>query len=200
LPPDRRRAGAGEEGVGMLFIKSKADTSPIADIGCFTLEPIKKGAIIGILAHDVEVMQESEYNAAQAAGEMIIIQTAIRWAGELFLFCDSMSDEDYINHSFDPNMLYHCGVLFARRNIKAGEELTANYQYFLAYRDHMRFPDIATGRLVDGLPAKKALQQSAEELLELFKTTPLKTPKASQYKGPSRPAAKTPRSGAKRGR
>jgi len=61
-------------------------------------------------------------------------------------------------------------VLFARRDITAGEELTVNYRYFLgADADaSSSFVDVATGHPVTGLDAAEALRRSTEELLELL--------------------------------
>ena len=65
-------------------------------------------------------------------------------------------------------MLYHCGLFIAKQDIKPGDELTVNYQYFLAENGVYSFSDNETEKLVNGLPPKIALLKSAQELVQLL--------------------------------
>jgi hypothetical protein len=82
----------------------------------------------------------------------------------------SYQNEDYLNHSQDPNLIYHCGFLFALRNIEVGDELTVNYGYFLAIDDVESFQDIKSGKIITGLSGQEALLFSTRELLTLLET------------------------------
>ena len=166
----------------MLFYKNEVQHSPIAGTGVFAQEIIPKGAIVGMLAHQGKLATEAQYQQAQREGITRLIQSAIRWAGHYFVYMPHEMSDDYINHSENPNMLYHCGVLFARRDIKVGEELTVNYKYFLAQGDENGFEDEKTGERVDGIDPKEALISSAKELLELLESADLDTARYSDYK------------------
>jgi SET domain-containing protein len=149
----------------MLLVKTEVRPSPIAEEGLFALEPIKKGTIVAILSYQAKIMSEDEYQMHQRNGNELIVKTAVRWVGDYFLYLDAIGHEEYINHSSDPNLLYHCGICFALRDIQPGEEMTAKYQYFLARQDVHAFVDSATGEHVDGLPPREALLKSAKELV-----------------------------------
>ena len=113
----------------MLLVKSQIKKSEIAEKGCFTRQKITKGAVVGILAFQTKAITEKEYDAAQKKGNKRVIDTAIRWVGDIFLVNQKGEHkvEDKINHSEKPNLPYHCGIVFAMRNIKAGEELCWDY-------------------------------------------------------------------------
>lgn len=123
----------------MLFCRTEVRELQIHNKGLFLLEPVNKGKIIGILAKDCGIMTESEYQREQANDNRIIIMTAVRWAGSYFLYGDSMWNEDFINHSENPSMLYHCGICLATRDLMPGDELTVNYKFFLAENDFYAF-------------------------------------------------------------
>ncbi len=165
-----------------LFFVTEAKDSPIAGMGVFAREPIPRGEIVGILGHLGRIVTEAEYQAAQEAGNTLLIKSAIRWAGPYFVYNETISNEEYINHNTDPNMLYHCGVLFARKDIAPGEELTCDYKYFLAVNDYCQFPDIGGQGTVTGLPGKAALLESAKELAELLGDSELGSPRFSEYR------------------
>ncbi len=152
----------------MLYIKNELRKSKICGLGLFTLEKIKKGRIIGNFSHNANVMTEEEYQKEQGIGNSLIIQSAVRWAGKLFVYNSEIGNEDYINHSDDPNILYHCGLCFALKDIDAGEELTINYRYFLAENDVGAFMDAFTGEKIDGLSSKESLLRSSQELIKLL--------------------------------
>jgi SET domain-containing protein len=156
----------------MIFFKTEVRESGTHGEGLFLLEPVKKGEIIGILTHGCGIMTEDEYQRQQAENNKIIIMTAVRWVGKYFLYGDAIGSEEFINHSSDPTMLYHCGVCFATRDLLPGDELTADYGYFLAEKDVFAFSDNATGRPVDGISGREALLRSARELIRLVENDP----------------------------
>lgn len=152
----------------MLLIDAEVRQSGIAGKGLFAKESAVKGAVLALLTHSCPTMSEAEYQEAQSQGNEIIIMTAVRWTGNAFAYGDSIGPEEYINHSFSPTMLYHLGVCYALRDIAPGDELTADYRYFLAEQDVCRFTDSETGRLVDGYGPREAAVCSARELLRLL--------------------------------
>jgi hypothetical protein len=112
---------------------------------------------------------EEEYNKKQAAGDIIMIKTGARYIGNVFLYTDGRDRyENYINHSKHANILYHCGVCFALRDIRAGEELYVDYRYVLSENDIESFKD-NSGRLVKG--CSDILLETTEKLLELLRSS-----------------------------
>lgn len=159
----------------MIFFKTGVRDSGISGKGIFALEPIPRGAIIGDLTFDAKIITEEAYQQAQRDGNLHMIKCAIRVAGSLYVYTTPprlsegiLDNEDYINHSTNPNMLYHCGLLFALRAIQPDEELTADYQFLLAPQDVCSFPDKETGKLVTGGEGIAALRESTRLLLDLL--------------------------------
>ncbi len=166
----------------MFLYKVETRDSEIAGKGVYALEPIRAGAVIGLFNQNTLIMTEAEYQDAQRRGEQLIIQSAVRLVGEYFVYNSEITDEEFINHSNAPNMLYHCGILFAKQPIAAGDELTVDYKYFLATDDVCAFDDRDSGKEVTGLSSKEALLQSARELIELYSRADFDVPRYSNYK------------------
>jgi hypothetical protein len=152
----------------MLYVKTEVRESEVHNLGLFLLEPVKKGTVI-LIANSNGIMTETEYQSEQAKDNMLISMTAVRLLGRHFIYGDSIGNEEYMNHSETPNMLYHCGICLAARDIAPGEELTVNYKYFLAEQDVFAFNNAETGQKVDGISPADAFIQSAEEVLALLK-------------------------------
>lgn len=143
--------------------------SPISGTGVFANEDIKQGEVIMLWSLKAFVVSENEYNEAQKANNQIMIQTGCRYVDGIFLYTDEKPRlENYVNHSFTPNMLYHCGICFAKTDIKTGDELTTDYRYVLAVNDANSFIDQITGINVDGVDSLTCLQQTTKELLDLL--------------------------------
>lgn len=154
----------------MLLVKSQIKKSKIAEKGCFTKQAIKKASVVGILAFKTDAITEKEYDAASKKKTKRIVDTSIRWVGDIFLVNHKGEHkvEDKLNHSEKPNLLYHCGIVFALRNIKSGEELTVDYRYFLSPNEAEPVRDVKTGTVIKGYNAKKSLKESTKELLKLL--------------------------------
>jgi SET domain-containing protein len=165
----------------MFLYKVETRDSEIAGRGVYAQEAIPMGAVVGLLDHHNLIMTEEEYQDAQRRGEHLIIQSAVRLVGDYFVYNASITDEEYINHSESPNMLYHCGKLFAKASIGVGDELTVDYKYFLATDDVHAFDDRDTGRQVTGLNAREALLQSCREVIELYSRADFQPPRYSDY-------------------
>ena len=153
----------------MLFVKASVRDSSIEGSGLFLQEFIKASSVVAIYSHGLSIIPENEYLRRTFLEDELVIRTGCRFVSDLFIVRESgVEDEDFVNHSQTPNLLYHCGICFARRDIYPGEELTLNYQYLLS-EDEPGFNDSLTGEYVCGLPSGAAMLQSALELAGLFK-------------------------------
>jgi SET domain-containing protein len=166
----------------MFLYKVETRHSEIAGQGVYAMEPVPAGAVIGMLDRETLIMTETQYQDAQRRGEQLIIQSAVRLIGDYFVYNAKITDEEYINHSSTPNMLYHCGILFAKKPIAIGDELTADYKYFLATDDVHAFDDRDSGKQVTGMDARQALLASCQEVMELFSRVDFDPPRYSDYR------------------
>jgi hypothetical protein len=90
---------------------------------------------------------------------------------------DRRSTADLMNHSFDPNVLWHLGHYFAAREIRAGDELFVDYRYLFAPSWNDPLIDAATGRPIAGLDWRESLIESSRKLVELLEETTATAPK-----------------------
>ena len=155
-----------------LRVPCEVKSSAINGDGLFACADISNGEIVAMYPIGATVITEEKYRKEQLAGNKLIIDTGVRWIGQYYLHGDKLEDEDFFNHSFDPNVLYHCGVCLARRDIVEGEELTVHYGYFMSDDDATAFVDSETGREVNGFGATEAIVKSAMELIQIMGDKP----------------------------
>ena len=173
----------------MIFFNTKVAPSMIDGLGLFANELIPCGSLVGNLAQGCIYLSEADYISALAEGVDLVRITGKRLSGSQFFYCQrEMEDEnirlereDYINHSEVSSLLYHGGLLYARRDIRRGDEMTADYKFMLSPSDITSFVDVNSIRKVRGLPAEEATVESTFELATLL-TTP------AHLKGGSRTA------------
>ena len=154
----------------MLRYKTDIKKSDIAGLGLFAGEDIPKGSVIALWCPDVghgtrtleEYLDEKFHDRA-------FHMTCCRWLDNLFVYGDEVREDGYVNHSFDPSMLYYLGVCFARKEIKKGDELTINFEYILTDNDPWSFVDSRTGKKVDGMTSEQYYKDAAQKLWEVFK-------------------------------
>jgi len=158
-------------GLALLYIKTWKGPSNLAREGLFAREDVGKGGIVANFVEDAVVLTEKEYQLEQKNGNELVIMSGVRWIGGYFLCKKKIGHEEYINHSFGPNLIYHMGVCFAARRIRSGEELTADYRFFLAENDVNAFTDVTTGRRVDGFSAEEALYRSARAVVAIMESS-----------------------------
>lgn len=152
----------------MFLVEVELKTTAGKGTGVFTKQPIKKTNIVANFLHDVGFyLSEQTYNALQVNNE-IIKKTACRWIGNSFLSKTYIGNDEYINHSEDPNCIYVFGTLIAKKNIYTDEELTVDYSTILSASDHFAFEDSQTGKPVDGLPWKEAMEKMCRDYFELI--------------------------------
>lgn len=146
--------------------------SKIEGYGLYTNEFICKGEIIMFWMANAHLIKELDYNIQQSKDDRQMIATGARYVGDMFLYTDIGPRKDryenYINHSFNPTVLYHCGVCFALRDIQPNEELTTDYTYLLSENDQETFIDEASGKEVKGISWHKCLLHTTEQLQKLL--------------------------------
>ena len=141
-------------------------TIPGAGQGVFITEDVARGRIL--VAPDAiprvfrwdEVMAMPDRDAALAA--------SVRWFEDRFTVSPEWPDECYLNHSFEPNGLWHLGFVFAARDLSAGEEVTVDYRHLLGEGQEESFRDALSGREIIGWSWHESLSRSTRELAGLL--------------------------------
>src|SRR3954471_7350880 len=142
---------------GVMFVKAEVRDSGVAGKGVFTAEPVGKGTVVGCFTLGSAVATEAEYVRACAERRNPLMRTGTRYVGQYFTYGNEAASYTYMNHSFEPTLLLHCGVLFAKRDLSEGEELTIDYRYALDDTDIGVYADSASGTEIRGYPAKDTL-------------------------------------------
>lgn len=93
---------------------------------------------------------------------------SVRWFEEFYTVSLEWPDECYINHSFDPNGLWHLGFVFASRDIAQDEELTIDYRHLLPEGVAETFADADSGLPIIGWSGRESLQLSTLALARLL--------------------------------
>jgi SET domain-containing protein len=153
-----------------MFVRTEVRESSIFGHGCFAAEAVAKGTIVCCFTLGAKVITEEEYLEACRAEVMPLMRTGTRYAGKYFTVGNAHEPYTFINHSFEPNLLCHCGVVLARRDIGAGEEMTLDYRYLIDETDVGIYRDAKTGREIRGLPARETLLRTARQLVELVES------------------------------
>ncbi|MBT2118697.1 SET domain-containing protein-lysine N-methyltransferase [Dyella sp. LX-66] len=96
------------------------------------------------------------------------LYAAARWFEDRYTLSPDWPDECYINHSFEPNGLWHLGFVFAARDLPAGTEITVDYRHLLAPGQEEDFIDSATGEKIIGLSWADSLTTSTRALASLL--------------------------------
>lgn len=135
------------EMIKYLFIQP----SEIEGYGLFTRKEIKKKSILaipdkGLFTNNFDSIKEK--------------QTAIRYCLEFFQYGSELTLEDYLNHSDNPNCIYHCGILFALKNIHSNEELTIDYSLLLPENNNIDY--------VKKISKEESFKTELKILLNLF--------------------------------
>jgi hypothetical protein len=141
----------------MNYFKFETRDSQIHGRGTYAMEVIPRGQVVVNWLTDGKFIREAEHLAF--LGDPVRSKSSIRLAGDIFIYGEELGETDYINHSDKPNLLYHCGLLFSRRQIEIGEELTLDYHYLNSMQEH---------DVVSGYEPRYALMTSAQELLQIL--------------------------------
>lgn len=151
-----------------LRLRTEVRPSTIAGagLGLFALEPRPRGAWLGMDFPDPKLATDSASVLEQPPE---LRKFAWRHVENVCFFAHHRrAPADYLNHAFDPNVLWHLGHYFARRAIVPGDELTVDYRFVSAPEWGPRVHDAASGRPIVGFEWREALREGARQLLELL--------------------------------
>ena len=151
-----------------MFVATQIRQSTIFGKGLFAAEAIPKGKIVCFFTTGASVITEAEFLEAIQRDDRAVIRTATRHAGEFFTHGNAHEPYTFLNHSFAPNLLCHCGMVMARWDIPAGDELTLDYRTLIDDTDIGIYSDAATGREIRGFSARETLLRTARELIEIL--------------------------------
>lgn len=143
-----------------------ASTIPGAGKGLFLDEPVQRGAVL--IAPDQVHTVWHEDRLRQHAPDSIEVESSVRWFERWFSLTPEWSDECYVNHSFEPNALWHLGFIFALHDLPVGCELTMDYRYVIGENERMPFCDAHTGREIIGLSWAEVMHEGSRRLAGLF--------------------------------
>jgi len=154
-----------------MFIPTQVRPSQFGN-GIFTTAPVPKGTVVCFFSLGGQVITEDQFLKEVQNNNPEIIRTATRYVGRYFVHGQPDADHNFVNHSFTPNCLCHCGIVLARRNIATGEELTVDYRTLIDATDIGTWRDATTNRQIKGYPAKETLLRTARELIEIIESIP----------------------------
>ena len=150
-----------------MFVETEIRETGVYGKALYAAGPIAKGTILCSFTLGSHVTTEDEYVRAVAENRQPVTRTGTRYAGRYFTFGNVDAPYNFINHSFKPSLLCHCGVVLALRDLKAGDELTIDYRTLIDTTDVGLYHDAVTGREIRGLSAKETLLKTARELIAL---------------------------------
>ena len=154
-----------------MFIPVEVRPSTIFGKGLFPLRGVSRGTVICSFTTDSMVITESEYLKAIEENRYLVVRTGTRYVGKYFTYTrEPETDLNFFNHSFEPNLLVHCGVVIARRDIPAGEELTIDYRYLIDDTEVGVYNDAHSGTPIRGFSARRTLLETARQLVELVES------------------------------
>lgn len=152
-------------------IKTIQETSNIAGAGygLFSLEEVSAGAFLGM---DFPRMQWIK--SAQEIRDLPEEERKYCWRLVSDLCFHQPEKEknmvpmDFLNHSANPNVLWHLGFYFSRKKINVGDELFVDYQHLMDPLWNSPFKDSVTNQPFNGSEWRKALLNSTRQLVQLL--------------------------------
>ncbi len=154
-----------------MFAATQVRESGIFGKGLFAAEAIPKAKIICFFTTGAAIITEAEFLDAIRRDDRAIIRTATRHAGKFFTHGNAHEPYTFLNHSFTPNLLCHCGMVLARQDISTGDELTLDYRTLIDDTDIGIYSDAATGHEIRGFSARETLLRTARELIDILECT-----------------------------
>jgi hypothetical protein len=153
-----------------MFVKTEVKETGVYGKALYAAQRVARGTIVCSFTLGSEVTTEDQYVRAVAENRQPVTRTGTRYAGRYFTFGNVEAPYNYVNHSFRPNLLCHCGVVLALRDIEAGEEMTLDYRTLVDTTDVGLYNDAVTGREIRGLTARETILRTARELIELVES------------------------------
>jgi hypothetical protein len=135
--------------------------------GVFLLEGVKRGQIL-VAPDAINQVYNAEQRAALVPGSAED-EACVRWFESYHTVSTDWPDDCYVNHSFNPNGLWHLGFIFATRDLQAGDEVTTDYRFLVDDNEVMPFKDAETGQEIVGYVWEDNLRISTELLLALLR-------------------------------
>jgi SET domain len=151
-----------------MFIRTEVRESGIFGKGLFPLEAVARGKIVCFFAIGAQMISEERFLAAVASGEQHIVRTGTRYVGKYFTIGNEAEPYTYLNHSFEPNLLCHCGIVIARRAIAAQEELTLDYRTLIDDTELGTYADAASGQTIRGFGPAETFVRTAREFAAII--------------------------------
>ena len=121
----------------MIIPEHEIRESAIEGRGVFLKSNVKKGELLVIYTYGISELIHKEYHDQvcrdlENSPHRDVVDSSVRYVDNWFIFdayskhnlCFGSREGDFVNHSFEPAMIYHCGLCFAARDLKAGDELT----------------------------------------------------------------------------
>lgn len=143
-----------------------ASSIPGAGKGLFLAEPVARGRIITAPDAIDRTWALADILATPELASQI--HASARWFEDQFTLSPDWPDECYVNHSFEPNGLWHLGFIFALSNLEEGTEITVDYRHLLPPGHEESFIDAATGGKITGLSWQASLADSTRALAALL--------------------------------
>ena len=159
----------------MILFKTQIKKSKISGKGLFASEKIPKKSVVFILPllKNTKAISGKDFNKIWAKKkptkkDIYLRKEAVRYIQDIFIYSVKGDKKTlYINHSDNPNILYHCGIGFAKKDIKNGDEITVDYRYFDTDKSD-NFINKETGQKMIKPSADYLLKQSTMELFNLL--------------------------------
>jgi SET domain-containing protein len=155
----------------MMFIAVEVRASTILGQGLFPLARVRCGTVICSFTIDAKVITEAEYVDSIRSNHPLVVRTGTRYVGKYFTHTSNGEEAlNFFNHSFEPNVVCHCGVVMALRDIAKGEELTVDYRTLIDDTETGVYNDAVTGRPIRGFSARQTLLRTAKQLVDLLES------------------------------
>ncbi len=154
-----------------MFVRVEIRPSSIFGKGLFPLEDVKRGTFVCSFTTDAKIITERDYVGAIERNEYLIVRTGTRYVGKYFTHTQEPETEvNFFNHSFEPNLLCHCGVVISLRDIRAAEEFTVDYRTLVDSTDIGVYTDAKSGRVIKGFSARETLLRTTRQMLALMES------------------------------
>ncbi len=152
-----------------LRTRIAASSLPGAGLGAYAMEAAPLGTLLGIDLPQSEWMIDVQ--EALALPRRARSQTWRHVEDICFRGGEGRATaSNYLNHSFQPNVLWHLGCYWALRDVQPGDELTLDYRPLIAPDWSGRIIDAASGIPLMGEEGKVALLRNARQLVALLET------------------------------
>ena len=117
----------------MLLVDVVVRSSPIEGLGVFAKCDIAAGTLIWRLDERFDrIVPRAEYEAMNGPVRAWLDRYGYPYVGDNSRIVFELDDAKYMNHADDANMVYSSPTsAVAKRDIRAGEEITVSYHTFL---------------------------------------------------------------------